>query len=121
MASALLLLGQAATEDGLTTEEWLVPLVTAVVGFVGPVVGVVTRKHLRRKTQLEVEAARTRRGRELEQRRADAAKVAENRLVRAVCRLLEGEFEHKRTLDVSAEKHHLWPDAHTVDITLPLP
>jgi hypothetical protein len=46
----------------------------------GPVVGVVTGKHLRRKTQVEVEAARTRRERELEQRRADAAKVAENRL-----------------------------------------
>jgi hypothetical protein len=66
VASALLFLGQAASEDKLTTEEWLVPLISAVVGFVGALLGVVAGERLSRETQLAVEAKRDKRERDLE-------------------------------------------------------
>ena len=121
MASAFLLLGQAASEDTFTTEDWLVPLITAAVGFLGAVLGVVAGERISRQTQIELEAERSRREREVDERRAEEAKATENRLVRAVCRVLEGEFENaKRTVGVSAKSGRWWPDGHPVDITLPL-
>jgi hypothetical protein len=121
VASALLLLGQAASDDKLTTEEWLVPLISAVVGFAGALLGVVAGERLSRKTQLAVEAKRDKRERDLEQRRADEAEAADRRLVRAICRVLEGEFDDaKRTLEWCAKAQRWWADGQPMGITLPL-
>jgi hypothetical protein len=57
----------------------------------------------------------------LKQRRADEAEAADRRLVRAVCRVLEGEFDDaKRTLELCAKTHRWWPEGNPIGIPLPL-
>jgi hypothetical protein len=131
VASTLFVLGQA-TENEFTTEDWLVPLITAIVGFSGAVLGVIVGQRLSRATQLELENERGERERQLEldkdqrsqaaeQRAAERAEAGERRRVRAICRVLEIEFAQiKMALNVCARRGLWWPEDHGVEVALPL-